>query len=55
MRNHISRFLCLTFIGLCYVQISLYAQGSFIEVSQNAGIKHQFEVFEGTFGGGSAV
>ncbi len=47
--------MCLTFIGLCYVQISLYAQGSFTEVSQNAGIKLQFEVFEGTFGGGATV
>src|SRR3989337_1291667 len=32
-----------------------YAQKAFVDVTKSAGINHQFEVFEGTFGGGAAI
>jgi enediyne biosynthesis protein E4 len=34
---------------------SIYAQNAFVDVTKEAGINHQFKVYEGTFGGGVAV
>lgn len=55
MIYRLSLFLWFIFWGLIWFKAALYAQGSFKDVTQSAGIKHQFEVFEGTFGGGATV
>lgn len=55
MIYRLSLFLWFIFWGLFSFEAALYAQGSFKDVTQSAGIKHQFEVFEGTFGGGATV
>lgn len=41
--------------SICFVPLSLPAQGSFTDVTQSAGINHQFKVYEGLFGGGICV
>lgn len=49
---------CLLFLFLmtsCSIQPRLYAQGKFTNITQEAGIKHQFIPYEGTFGGGVCV
>lgn len=49
------RALCvILFFGLIWPHIAL-GQHSFTDVSDEAGIQHQFEVYEGMFGGGIAV
>ena len=40
-----------TFLWTC----AAFAQTSFTDVTEKAGIEHQFHVFEGTFGGGAVV
>lgn len=45
---HLTGFCCL-------LPIYLLAQPSFQNVTEDAGIRHSFEVFQGTFGGGAVV
>ncbi len=40
---------------LLVLNIPAYPQTAFTEVSKQAGIEHQFKVYEGTFGGGATV
>lgn len=44
-------FLCLMTI----ISIQLVSQTRFTNVTEDAGIDHTFDIFEGTFGGGAAV
>ncbi len=43
------------FIFLFFLPLGLQAQMPFTDVTDNAGIVHHFEVYEGTFGGGATV
>lgn len=54
MNRFYNHFLC---IG-CLLIVShsvLWSQAQFTDVTDLAGIKHQFSVFQGTFGGGAAI
>ncbi|MBU2900357.1 CRTAC1 family protein [Maribacter dokdonensis] len=44
-------FLAVLFFCGCLIN----AQESFVDVTEHAGIEHQYEVYEGTFGGGVTV
>ncbi len=44
----------ILYLGLIWPHIT-WGQHSFTDVSEEAGIQHQFEVYEGMFGGGIAV
>lgn len=44
-------FNLLTFLSL----LSIYGQEQFVDITQEAGIQHQYQVYEGTFGGGACV
>ena len=47
---------CLLFFLLNYLTIiTCFGQTAFSDVTESAGINHQFYVFEGTFGGGATV
>lgn len=44
-------FLAVLFFCVCLIN----AQETFVDVTEHAGIEHQYEVYEGTFGGGVTV
>ena len=44
-------FLAVLFFCGCLIN----AQDTFVDVTEHAGIEHQYEVYEGTFGGGVTV
>ncbi|MGP1991529.1 CRTAC1 family protein [Zobellia laminariae] len=43
------------FLLNCLTIITCFGQTTFTDVTESAGINHQFHVFEGTFGGGATV
>ncbi|MFC4874699.1 CRTAC1 family protein [Negadavirga shengliensis] len=47
--------LCLLVASTLVFGGGLHAQTAFVDVTEQAGINHIFEVFEGTFGGGAVV
>ncbi|CAM4083858.1 CRTAC1 family protein [Zobellia nedashkovskayae] len=51
MRKKFYSFLLLNFITF----ISCLGQTAFTDITEAAGINHQFQVYEGTFGGGATV
>lgn len=53
MMPYLSRILAL--IPTIGLNVVLNAQTSFVDVTEEAGIDHQFVVFEGMFGGGACV
>jgi hypothetical protein len=55
MKNNISIFIKNLGILLFFYGWISNAQQTFIDVTENAGIDHQYEVYEGTFGGGITV
>ena len=55
MKNNISIFIKNLGILLFFYGWISNAQQTFIDVTENAGIDHQYEVYEGTFGGGVTV
>ncbi|MFK7811847.1 MAG: CRTAC1 family protein [Maribacter sp.] len=46
---------CGLFVAFCFFWVFLKAQTPFVDVTEAAGIEHQFLVYEGTFGGGATV
>lgn len=47
---------CISFYILCFIsQSGIWAQTSFTDITEQSGIDHQFQVFEGTFGGGAVA
>ena len=46
------RRIFISFFFLTFVSVQ---SQQFIDITQNAGIEHYFEVYEGMFGGGVAV
>ena len=55
MKNNISIFIKNLGILLFFYGWISNAQQTFIDVTEDAGIDHQYEVYEGTFGGGVTV
>tara|TARA_R110002051_G_scaffold180913_2_gene250340 strand:+ start:25780 stop:27471 length:1692 start_codon:yes stop_codon:yes gene_type:complete len=55
MRKSSKTILRLASICLCFIAFKGYSQQAFVDVTEQAGINHQYEVYEGTFGGGVTV
>ncbi|MDF4201683.1 CRTAC1 family protein [Maribacter sp. SA7] len=55
MKNNIVSFIKILGLQLFFCGWVANAQQTFIDVTEDAGIKHQYEVYEGTFGGGVTV
>ena len=45
----------ISLVVLQLIHIVSYGQAAFTDITESAGIEHQFHVFEGTFGGGATV
>lgn len=45
----------LAFLFSCFCSYFLKGQVKFVDITEEAGVKHQFKVYEGMFGGGVAV
>ena len=50
-----NRFITLSVVVLLFIVRDAIAQATFTDITESAGITHQFHVFEGTFGGGAVV
>lgn len=55
MRKSSKTILRIASICLYFIALKGYSQQAFVDVTEQAGIDHQYEVYEGTFGGGVTV
>jgi hypothetical protein len=50
LHNHIVLYI------FCFIsQYGLWGQTTFIDITEQSGIDHYFQVYEGTFGGGAVA
>ena len=54
MRKNLKTYLTAT-VFLLFIHNNIQAQTAFKDVTDEAGIKHQFDVFEGFLGGSACV